>query len=342
MSLAEQSAAGLGRTVAARALRVSEKAEDISALRFTVETREIRRERPDQVLVEIRSAGVNPSDAKAALGLMPHAVWPRTPGRDFAGIVIEGPNGLPGREVWGSGGELGIRRDGTHATHVVLDAASVRPKPATVPLLEAGGVGVPFITALEGFHRAGMPRANETVLVLGLNGKVGQAAAQIATAAGAHVIGVVRRAEPYAGHASAPVDVIDASSTDVAARVRALTGGKGADIVYNTVGSPYFEAAHKSLAVLGRQILIATIDKTVPFNIFEFYRGRHTYVGVDTLALDSRTCAAYLDALAPGFESGKLKAFPVEGGVYGFADAKRAYAQVLESTRPRVVIVPDA
>ncbi len=85
MSLAEQSAAGLGRTVAARALRVSEKAEDISALRFTVETRELRRERPDQVLVEIRSAGVNPSDAKAALGLMPHAVWPRTPGRDLPG-----------------------------------------------------------------------------------------------------------------------------------------------------------------------------------------------------------------------------------------------------------------
>jgi NADPH:quinone reductase-like Zn-dependent oxidoreductase len=342
VSLAERKTSELGRTVAARGLRLTEKAEEVAAIRFSIETRELRRERPDQVIVEVRSAGVNPSDAKAALGAMPHAVWPRTPGRDFAGVVIEGPDALLGREVWGSGGELGIRRDGTHATHVLLDAASVRPKPKAVPLLEAGGIGVPFITALEGFHRAGMPRAGDTVLIMGLNGKVGQAAAQIAAATGARVIGVVRRAEPYAGHASAPVDVIDASSTDVAARVRELTGGKGADIVYNTVGSPYFEAAHKSLAVLGRQILIATIEKSVPFDIFEFYRGRHTYVGVDTLALDSRACAAYLDELAPGFESGKLKPFPVEGGVYGFADAKRAYAQVLGSTRPRVVIVPDA
>jgi NADPH:quinone reductase-like Zn-dependent oxidoreductase len=138
------------------------------------------------------------------------------------------------------------------------------------------------------------------------------------------------------------VEVIDASSTDVAARVRDLTGGKGAEIVYNTVGSPYFEATHKALAVLGRQILIATIERTVPFNILEFYRGRHTYVGVDTLALTSHDCAGYLDELAPGFEAGKLKAFSVEGGVYGFKDANRAYAEVLGSTRPRVVLVPDA
>src|ERR671932_902297 len=176
MSLAERKTSELGRTVAARGLRLTEKAEEVSAIRFSIETRELRRERPDQVIVEVRSAGVNPSDAKAALGAMPHAVWPRTPGRDFAGVVIEGPDALRGREVWGSGGELGIRRDGTHATHVVLDAASVRPKPAAVPLLEAGGIGVPFITALEGFHRAGMHRANEPVSVLGRNRQVGQAA----------------------------------------------------------------------------------------------------------------------------------------------------------------------
>src|ERR671933_3037648 len=118
MSLAEQSARGPGRAVAARGLRLAAKAEEVSAIRFSIETRELRRERPDQVIVEIRSAGVNPSHAKAAPGAMPYAVWPRTPGRDFAGVVIEGPDALRGREVWGSGGELGIRRDGTHATHV--------------------------------------------------------------------------------------------------------------------------------------------------------------------------------------------------------------------------------
>jgi len=81
--------------------------------------------------------------------------------------------------------------------------------------------------------------------------------------------------------------VIDASSTDVATRVRELTEGKGADIAFNTVGDPNFQAAHKSLALRGRQILIAAINPIVPFNILEFYRGQHTYVGVDTLALSS-------------------------------------------------------
>ena len=70
---------------------------------------------------------------------------------------------------------------------------------------------------MEGLRRAGMPKAGETVLVMGINGKVGQAATQIASWHGARVIGVVRRSEPYAGHANATVEVIDASTTDVAA-----------------------------------------------------------------------------------------------------------------------------
>lgn len=72
-----------------------------------------------------------------------------------AGIVVDGPAELLGREVWGSGGELGIRRDGAHAQYVVLDAARLREKPANISLAEAGAVGVPFITAYEGLRKAG-------------------------------------------------------------------------------------------------------------------------------------------------------------------------------------------
>ena len=229
----------------------------------------------NEVLIEIKSAAVNPSDVKAATGLMPYAVFPRTPGRDYAGIVIDGPMGWIGREVFGSSGDLGIRRDGTHATHLAVEADAVVEKPAGLSWDEAAGIGVPFVTAMEGLRRAGMPNQDETVLVMGVNGKVGQAATQIASWHGARVIGVARKNEPYEGHASSTVEVIDASATDVAARVRELTGGKGADIVFNTVGDPYFQAAHQSLALRGRQILIATIERVVPFNILEFSRG-HT------------------------------------------------------------------
>jgi len=178
-------------------------------------------------------------------------------------------------------------------------------------------------------------------VVMGVNGKVGQAAVQIATWHGARAIGVVRRSEPYEGHASARVDVIDASSADVAARVRGLTGGRGADIVFNTVGDPYFQAAQNSLGLRGRQILIAAINPVVQFNILEFYRGRHTYVGVDTLALSSRATAAVLRELAPGFADGHLKPFPIKpGAIYPLEGAKQAYAAVAGSSRDRIILRP--
>src|SRR5262249_50068476 len=150
--------------------------------------------------------------------------------------------GSIGREVFGSSGDLGIRRDGTHATHLSVELEATVEKPKSIPWEAAAGIGVPFVTAMEGFRRAGIPKGGETVLVMGVNGKVGQAAVQIATWHGARVIGVARRSEPYEGHANAAVEVIDASTTDVGARVRELTNGKGADIVFNTVGDPYFQA----------------------------------------------------------------------------------------------------
>src|SRR5262245_38561558 len=80
------------------------KARQASAITARIERRPLRRERAGDALVAIRAAAVNPSDGKAALGLMPYAVFPRTPGRDFAGVVIDGPTQLGGKEVFGSSG----------------------------------------------------------------------------------------------------------------------------------------------------------------------------------------------------------------------------------------------
>jgi len=326
--------------VEARCLRLLAKADDPASLAPAIERRVLSRA-ANEVLIEIAAAAVNPSDVKAATGLMAYAVFPRTPGRDYAGVVIDGPSGWIGREVFGSSGDLGIRRDGTHATHLAVEADAVVEKPKNLSWDEAAGIGVPFVTAMEGFRRAGMPSKDETVLVMGVNGKVGQAAVQIASWHGARVIGVVRKSESYEGHANAGVDVIDASATDVATRVRELTDGKGADIVFNTVGDPYFQAAHQSLALRGRQILIAAIDRIVQFNILEFYRGQHTYVGIDTLGLSSVATGAVLKELVPGFASGHLKPFPIlPAAIYSLENARSAFVAVAGSSRDRIILRP--
>lgn len=328
-------------TVTGRALRVSQPSQDLDNL--LVELVEVAPPRPGpgQVLVEIVAAGVNPSDVKASLGHMPHAIWPRTPGRDFSGIVREGPTNMIGLEVWGGGGELGITQDGSHGKWMVLDQKAVRAKPSNFTMEEAGSIGVPFITAYEGLREAGGVQPTDVVLVCGGNGKVGQAAIQLATMAGATVFAVEHTAQQLMAHTNKPVELFNSSVDDVADIVRQKTNGHGADIVFNTVGSPYFELANKALAKQGRQIFISTFDRAVPFDIFNFFRGRHKFIGIDTLALTSVEGAKIFDKLRPKFEEGLLKPFPINpASCYGLNDAAKAYASVLRGTPDRVLLKP--
>src|SRR6266705_2689622 len=122
--------------VAARCVRLPAKVADAASLAPVIESRALLRA-AGELLIEVKAAAVNPSDVKAATGLMPYAVFPRTPGRDYAGVVIDGPAGWIGREVFGSSGDLSIRRDGTHATHLVVEADAVVDKPATISWEEA-------------------------------------------------------------------------------------------------------------------------------------------------------------------------------------------------------------
>src|SRR3954468_8043438 len=152
------------KAVDARCVRLNAKAENAAALAPRVERHTTARG-PNDLLIEIKAAAVNPSDVKAATGLMPYAVFPRTPGRDYAGVVVAGPAGSVGREVFGSSGDLGIRRDGTHATHLAVEAEAIVDKPNGILWEEAAGIGVPFVTAMAGLRRAGMPGPGDTVLV---------------------------------------------------------------------------------------------------------------------------------------------------------------------------------
>lgn len=324
-----------------QALRVTERAAAVADLKPALVDMALPQAPAGHAVVEVSAAGINPSDVKAAMGMMPYAIWPRTPGRDYAGRVIAGPGEWIGQEVWGTGGDLGITRDGTHARYLLLPVAALVRRPAHIPAASAAMAGVPFVTAYEGLRRAGLSGAGQTVVVFGSNGKVGQAAIQLASRAGASVIGVERGGESYVGHAASGVTVIDGSSGGIAERVMELTGQKGADIAYNTVGSPYFAAALESLKVGGRQIVISTPDRNVPFDIQAFYRRDLQLIGVDSLKLDATRCAAVFRELLPGFEDGSLQSFAVsQGALVPLAQARDAYIKVLEGAQDRPVLAP--
>ena len=108
-------------------------------------------------------------------------------------------------------------------------------------------------------------------------------------------------------------------------------------------GLKFYEIGQKSLAVRGRAIFISAVDRFVTFDLLAFYKGQHTYVGIDTISLSSVETGAILKELAPGFAAGTLKPFPiVESAIYPLDRAYDAYQAVMASSRDRIVLVPGA
>jgi NADPH:quinone reductase len=149
---------------------------------------------PGEVLVKLEAAGVNPSDAVNIRGGFPKTTLPRIVGRDFAGTVAEGPDALLGAKVWGSGGELGFTRDGSHAAYLAVPTQDVTERPNNLTAPQAAAAGLPLITAYLTLVERGGLKPGEWVLISGSHGGVGGAAAQIATWVGAHVIAFDRPA----------------------------------------------------------------------------------------------------------------------------------------------------
>ena len=289
---------------------------------------------PDEAVVKIMAASINPSDVKNVAGRMSQTTLPRTPGRDYSGVVVEGSSAWVGAEVWGSGGDVGFTRDGTHAQYLVVPVAALRRKPVTLSHEEAASIGVNFIAAWCSVVEAAQVQADETIVIIGLGG-VGGAAAQIAKRIGARVIGVGR-----GGAAHPSVDEwVNSSAEDAIARVREVTNG-GAAVVFDTVGGSMFETALPMLAVRGRLVEISATDRRqVTFDLADFYHNESRLLGVDTLKRDLVASADLMEALRPGFED-RSYVPPKIAGRFSLHDAQAAYRAVAGGTSGRVVLIP--
>jgi len=294
---------------------------------------EVPRPEPEEgeILIEVHAAAVNRSDVLNARGSFPFTTLPRIPGRDFAGVVVEGPQELLGTEVWGTGGgELGFVRDGSHARYLAVSKNAVAPRSNTLSREEAGASGLAYVTAGLALIERGDISAGETLLVTGAAGGVGSAAAMIARWKGARVIGAVKDQSERARVERAGVEVIiDTSREQVKDYVLAATEGRGADLVLDAVGGPLFEPALNSLVEKGRMVTITTPpdEQHVSFKLFDFYRKGLRLSGLMTSFLDAEGSAAVLRELGQGFDEGALRA-PAIAERYPLEQAGKAYARV--------------
>jgi NADPH:quinone reductase len=292
-------------------------------------------------IVRVRAASVNPSDVKNVEGQMEGTVLPRVPGRDFSGVVEAGPPDWVGTEVWGTGGDAGFILDGSHAELIAIPEAALTRKPAALNHAEAASVGVTFVVGWLGLVDYAQLRKGEDVAIVGVSGGVGGAVAQLARALGARsILGIDRHPPAEASPATSRIDAYVAADTSTAAAVRAQTGGRGADVVFDTVGGVMFETALGCLAHKGRLIEIAaTGRRRVEFDLLDFYHNESRLFGADSRKLDLIESAGILSRLAPLFDNGSLEP-PLVRSVLPLNRGAEAYQTVASGAVGRIVIKP--
>jgi len=291
-----------------------------------------------EVLVQIKAAGLNPSDVKNVLGRFPYTTVPRVPGRDFAGVVVEGPKELVGQEVWGTGNQIGFSRNGSHAGYITLSAKGVAIKPKSLSFVQAASLGVPYTTAWDALERSQVD-GNTRLLVIGANGAVGSAAIALAKVRGAQVLAAVRRPEQVeALQAQGFQAILLGKAEELAAQVNAVFAG-GADVIFDTTGF-WLPASVQALAPFGRiAIIAAPVDGHVQLPALALYRKGGSVVGINSLLYGVEACARMLEQFGKLFDDGTL---PLPTGLIEspIEDGLARYAEVNQGGADKVILLP--
>ena len=291
-----------------------------------------------EVLVQIKAAGLNPSDVKNLLGRFPYTTVPRVPGRDFAGVVVEGPRELVGQEVWGTGNQIGFSRNGSHAGYITLSAKGVAIKPKSLSFVQAASLGVPYTTAWDALERSQVD-GNTRLLVIGANGAVGSAAIALAKVRGAQVLAAVRRPEQVeALQAQGFQAILLGKAEELAAQVNAVFAG-GADVIFDTTGF-WLPASVQALAPFGRiAIIAAPVDGHVQLPALALYRKGGSVVGINSLLYGVEACARMLEQFGKLFDDGTL---PLPTGLIEspIEDGPARYTEVHQGGADKVILLP--
>ncbi|HSW15992.1 MAG TPA: NADPH:quinone oxidoreductase family protein [Ramlibacter sp.] len=299
-----------------------------------------------EVLVRIEAASLNFPDLLIVQNkYQMKPALPFVPGSEYAGVVEAIGDGVTHLKV--GQGVACLAGTGGFGSHAIAPAALCMPLPAGFPAVDAAAFIMIYATSHHALIDRGQLKAGETVLVLGAAGGVGTAAIQIAKAVGARVIAAASTDEKCALCRKIGADDVinygrDATPGALREAIKAATGGKGPDVIYDPVGGEFAEPAFRSIAWRGRYLIVGFASgpiPSLPLNL-ALLKGA-SLVGVfwgDFARREPKANAAMMTELASWYAQGKVK--PVIDRTLPMADLKNAYALMgSRSVKGKLVMV---
>ncbi len=283
-----------------------------------------------EVLVEIKAASLNFPDLLIVQNkYQTKPALPFVPGSEFAGIVQAVGEGVahlkPGQHVACLSGTGGF------ATHTIAQAKLCMPLPTAFSFVDAAAFIMIYATSHHALVDRAQHKAGETVLVLGAAGGVGTAAIQIAKVMGARVIAAASTDDKCALCKSLGADeAVNYGRDNLREAVKALTHGKGPDVIYDPVGGEFAEPAFRSIAWRGRYLVVgfaAGPIPSLPLNL-PLLKGA-SIVGVfwgDFARREPEANQAMMAQLAQWYAAGKIK--PLIDRTMPMRELKAAYAHM--------------
>jgi len=283
-----------------------------------------------EVLIEIQAASLNFPDlliVQNKYQMKPEL--PFVPGSEYAGVIQAVGEGVTHLKVGQS--VACLSGTGGFGTHTLAPAKLCMPLPEGFPAVDAAAFIMIYATSHHALIDRAQLKAGETVLVLGAAGGVGTSAIQIAKAAGARVIAAASTDEKCALCTTIGADAtINYSRENLRDAIKALTEGKGPDVIYDPVGGDFAEPAFRSIAWRGRYLVVGFASGPIPalpFNL-ALLKGA-SIVGVfwgDFSRREPQANAAMMAELAQWYAQGKIK--PVIDSTMPMKDLKAAYAHM--------------
>lgn len=300
---------------------------------------------PNEVVVEVKASSLNFPDALLVQGLYQvKPPLPFSPGMELAGTVKEVGTSVrgiqPGDRVLASPGRGGF------AEECLVSADRVSPLPPGMDFETGSAFVLTYCTSLHALRDCGHLQPGETLVVLGAAGGVGTSAIEIGKTMGAKVIAAASSEEKLAFCKKLGADeTIDYEKADLRQRILDLTGGKGADLVYDPVGGAHTEAALRATAWRGRLLVIGFASGVIPaVKLNLALLKERSLVGVywgDWTQHDPQGQQRNVVQLAAWFAEGRIK--PAISERVSLAEAPAAMTRLVQrKVKGKVIVVPGA